>query len=80
MNYKITPREKGAATVKVTEKTNYFKFYDYDKDGGDAGCKEKIKHGKHGWTAANFKLFSNTHRKKKARRADEPFTSKGKRR
>ena len=43
MNYKITPREKGAATVKVTEKTNYFKFYVYAKDGGDAGCEEKIK-------------------------------------
>jgi hypothetical protein len=49
MNYKITPREKGAATVKVTEKTNYFKFYVYEKDGGDVGCKEKIKRG---WTAA----------------------------
>ena len=49
MSYKITPTEKGTATVKVTAKTNYFKFYVYDKDGSDVGYDEDIKQG---WTTA----------------------------
>lgn len=46
---KITPTEKGTATVKVTAKTNYFKFNVYDEDGNDVGCEEDIKQG---WTTA----------------------------
>ncbi|MDE5992923.1 MAG: Ig-like domain-containing protein [Oscillospiraceae bacterium] len=49
LSYKITPTEKGTATVKVTAKTNYFKFYVYDKDGSDVGYDEDIKQG---WTTA----------------------------
>lgn len=45
LDYKITPTEKGTATVKVTAKTNYFKFYVYDKDGNDVGYEEDIKQG-----------------------------------
>lgn len=35
MDYKITPTEKGTATVKVTAKTFMFYFYVYDEDGND---------------------------------------------
>lgn len=33
MDYKITPTEKGTATVKLTAKTNCCEFYVYDADG-----------------------------------------------
>lgn len=33
MDYKITPTEKGTATVKLTAKTNCCEFYVYDEDG-----------------------------------------------
>lgn len=35
MDYKITPTEKGTATVKLTAKTNCCEFYVYDEDGKD---------------------------------------------
>lgn len=35
MDYKITPTEKGAATVKLTAKTNCCEFYVYDADGNE---------------------------------------------
>ena len=35
MDYKITPTEKGTATVKLTAKTNCCEFYVYDEDGND---------------------------------------------
>ncbi len=35
MDYKITPTEKGTATVKLTAKTNCCEFYVYDADGNE---------------------------------------------
>ncbi len=35
MDYKITPTEKGTATVKLTAKTNCCEFYVYDPDGNE---------------------------------------------
>lgn len=35
MDYKITPTEKGTATVKLTAKTNCCEFYVYDSDGNE---------------------------------------------
>lgn len=47
MDYKITPTEKGTATVKVTAKTNYFKFFVYGEDGENIAFEEKTTKGWH---------------------------------
>lgn len=45
MDYKITPTQKGTATVKITSKTNYFNFFVYDEDGEDVAFEEKATKG-----------------------------------
>ena len=46
MDYKITPTEKGTATVKVTAKTFMFYFYVYDEDGNDVVYEYNTTMGK----------------------------------
>lgn len=43
---KITPTEKGTATVKVTAKTFMFYFYVYDEDGNDVAYEYDTSMGK----------------------------------
>lgn len=46
MCYKITPTEKGTASVKVTAKTFMFYFYVYDEDGNTVTYDYKTTMGK----------------------------------
>lgn len=64
MDYKITPAEKGTASVKITAKSQYFSVYIYDEDGSKISFENKITMGsfnqynsKHYWddTAETFK-------------------------
>ena len=45
MDYKITPTEKGTATVKVTAKTLMCYFYVYDEDGNDVSYDADVTMG-----------------------------------
>ncbi len=45
MEYKITPTEKGTATVKVTAQTYFFKFAVYDADGNKIDHEYDISMG-----------------------------------
>ena len=66
MDYKITPTEKGTATVKVTAKTLMFYFYVYDDDGNDVSYDADVTMGK-----------ENTSIKKTFRWNDNAETFKG---
>lgn len=56
MDYKITPTQKGTATVKVTSKTNYFDFFVYNEDGEDVAFEEKATKG---WSSSGSHYWNS---------------------
>lgn len=53
LSYKITPTEKGTASVKVTSKTFLFYFYVYDQDGNDVAYEYNATMGQKGAGSSN---------------------------
>ena len=66
MDYKITPTEKGTATVKLTAKTNCCEFYVYDADGNeisftcDATLGSMNKYNKNLYWDSTSEVFKGT--------------------